>query len=323
MKKILLSMAAVGALAAAAPAAAQYSNVNAGGAVGISNRIANLETQIDAGIRSGSIDRNEASRLRSELWEIRRLERRYSSNGLSVQERSDLQARIRDLRQDIRLAGGGSMGNQYGNSYDDGIRYDRYGRRDDRNGEYDRNGNRIGRADVRSDQYGNRYDDGIRYDRYGRRDDRNGEYDRNGNRIGRADSRSDQYGNRYDDGIRYDRYGRRDDRNGEYDRNGNRIGRAGDGYYGRGGPYENEDVYDDCRTRGGIGGVLDNVLGRNNCGTTLRVGARASGDLRALPSEYRYRYRDGNGVYYRHDGRSIYEIDARTNVIVRIYPMDR
>ena len=55
MNKLLLSMAAVGALAVAAPAAAQSgyygSNVRAGGAVGISNQIAQLEARLQAGIR--------------------------------------------------------------------------------------------------------------------------------------------------------------------------------------------------------------------------------------------------------------------------------
>jgi hypothetical protein len=280
MKKALLTMAAFGAIAAATPAAAQYANSNAGGGVGISNRIVNLEARIDAGIRAGTIDRTEAARLRSELWELRRLETRYGRNGLSASERTELQARIRDLREDIRLASGLSVG---------------------------------------SDRYVDRDDDGIRYDRYGRRDDRYGEYDRNGNRIGRTGDTS--YG-RHDDGIRYDRYGRRDDRYGEYDRNGNRIGRSDGGYSGQGGPYEDEDYNEQCRDRGGLGGLINGVLGRDGCGSTLRVGARATSNLRVLPSEYRYRYRDGNGVYYRHDGRAIYQIDARTETVIRVYPMN-
>ncbi|HEX8263339.1 MAG TPA: hypothetical protein VF547_10745 [Allosphingosinicella sp.] len=114
--------------------------------------------------------------------------------------------------------------------------------------------------------------------------------------------------------------------NGRYDRD-NRFGNWNDpywndGYTGQGGPYEQPYNYDcDTNSRGGIGGVIDSVLGRDNCG--LRVGARATGNLYSVPSQYRYQYRDGNGVYYRSDGRSIYQIDARTNTILRIYPMDR
>jgi hypothetical protein len=116
------------------------------------------------------------------------------------------------------------------------------------------------------------------------------------------------------DNGRYDRDTRYswDDR---YDNN--------DAYTGRGGPYEQPyDTYCETNTRGGIGGLIDGVLGRNdnNCG--LRVGARATGNLYSVPSQYRYRYRDGNGVYYRSDGRNIYQIDARTQTVLRIYAMD-
>jgi hypothetical protein len=223
MKKILLSMAAVGALAAAAPAAAQYgySNVNAGGAVGISNRIAQLNARLNAGIQAGVVDRAEARSLRMQLRQLQRLDRQYSYNGLTQAERQDLQMRLRQFREDLRMAD---------------------------NGRYDRD------------------------TRYG--------------------SWNDPY---YDQGT----------------------------YSGRGGPYEEPyDTYCDTGSRGVIGGVIDSVLGRNdNCG--LRVGSRASGNLYSVPSQYRYQYRDGNGVYYRSDGRAIYQIDARTNTVLRVYDMNR
>ena len=112
------------------------------------------------------------------------------------------------------------------------------------------------------------------------------------------------------DNGRLDRYGYRDDNWGARDWD--------DGYYGQGGPYE--DVYTDtCIRRGGIAGVIDNIVG-DGC---LRVGMRATNNLYAVPYEYRSRYRDGNGVYYRSDGRSIYEIDARTNTVIRVYARDR
>jgi hypothetical protein len=309
MKKVLLSMAAVGAFAAAAPAVAQYgyqTNANAGGAVSFSNRIAQLDARLRAGIQSGEVDRTEARSLRMRLRQLARLERQYSVNGLTQEERADLRQRLRSFRQDLRVADGGRFDNdtRYGSWQDDGgqygnvARYDRYGNRDD-NGQYDRNGNLIANS-----QYGNV----ARYDRYGNRDD-NGQYDRNGNLIANG-----QYGNV----ARYDRYGNRDDRNGQYDRNGNWIGN--DGYSGQGGPYE--QPYQ-CEDRGVIGGVIDSVLGRaNNCGTTLRVGQRATGNLYSVPSQYRDRYRDGNGVYYRSDGRTIYQIDARTDTVLRIYDMN-
>ncbi|HEX8379442.1 MAG TPA: hypothetical protein VF619_02695 [Allosphingosinicella sp.] len=111
--------------------------------------------------------------------------------------------------------------------------------------------------------------------------------------------------------------------NGRYDRD-TRFGNwQDDGYNGQGGPYEQSyDTACDTRSGGVIGGVIDSVLGRSNdCG--LRVGARASGNLYSVPSQYRYQYRDGNGVYYRSDGRNIYQIDARTNTVLRVESMNR
>jgi hypothetical protein len=208
-------MAAVGAIAVAAPAASQtWSNANAG--MGISNRIAQLDARISAGISTGEINRTEARSLRMEVRRLRQLERQYSYNGLTQSEREDLRSRLRELREDVRIAD---------------------------NGRYDRDS------------------------RYG--------------------MWNDPYYN-------------------------------SDVYSGRGGPYE--DVYCDTN-RGGIGGLIDGVLGRND-DCRLRVGARAYGDLYSVPSQYRYRFRDGNGVYYRSDGRNIYQIDARTQTVLRVYDID-
>lgn len=296
MNKILLTCAAVGALAASAPAASQYSNVNAGGAVGISNQIAQLEQRLDAQIRTGRIEPSEANSLTAQMRDLRRLERSYSRNGLTVAERTTLLDRIRDMRQDIRVAARDTGYDQLGTRVDDVVRYDRYGNRDV-NGMYDRSGNRLDTSAT------------IRYDRYGNRD-ANGMYDRNGNRLDTTAS------------IRYDRYGNRS-ATGEYDARGTWVGRVNEDVYdGRGGPYESVDA--NCENRGGIiGGVLNSVLGRGDTCGTLRVGARATSNLRTLPSEYRYRYPDGNGVYYRTDGQAIYQIDARTSTVIRVYSMER
>jgi len=267
MKILLASMTAACALAAATPAAAQV-YTNAGGTAAFENRIAQIETRIQTGINSGAIDRTEAANLRSELRSLRQTYRVYARNGLTATERSALQARVRDLRQDLRLADAGGYGR--GNVYA-GTRYDRNGNPDD-DGVYDRYGNRI-EAGVYA---------GTRYDSRGRVDP-NGMYDRSGNRI--------------DVGV-----------------------------YGQGGPYEPVDQY--CEPgRGGIAGIFDDIFGGDgddDCVSAgLSVGARASGNLYAVPSQYRYRYRDGNGVYYRSDGRQIYQIDARTNTVLRIYSIDR
>ncbi len=155
MKTLLLGMAAASAVAIAAPAAAQYQSNNNryqnsndryqndrgygsqqayAGEAGLDNRIANLDQRLQAGIRSGAIDRTEARDLRMEMRDLIRLEARYSVNGLSVAERQELQGRIRALRQNLRTADNGA--------YDRYDSDDRYGW-DDRD---DRNGNRYGQG---------------------------------------------------------------------------------------------------------------------------------------------------------------------------------
>ena len=227
MNRILLSMAAVGAIAVAAPAASQTWNnnnnwnANAGGAMGISNRIAQLDARISAGISSGEINRTEARNLRMELRQLRRLERQYSYNGFTQAERADLRARMRDLREDVRIAD-------------------------------------------------------------------NGRYDRD-NRFG---AWNDPYYN-------------------------------SDVYTGQGGPYEQPyDVYCETNNRGGLGGLIDGVFGRSDNDCAVRVGARAPSNLYSVPSHLRYQFRDGNGVYYRSDGRNVYQIDARTQTVLRVYDID-
>jgi hypothetical protein len=222
MNRILLSMAAMGAIAVAAPAASQtWSNANAGGTMSISNRIAQLDARLSAGISSGDISRTEARTLRMQVRELRNLERRYSYNGLTQTERRDLQQRLRSLRSDIRTAD---------------------------NGRYDR--------DTRFGSWNDPY---------------------------------------YNNGA----------------------------YTGQGGPYEQPyDTYCDTGSRGGIGGLIEGVLGGRNDNCSLRVGGRATSSLYSVPSQYRYRFRDGNGVYYRSDGRNIYQIDARTQTVLRVYDMD-
>jgi hypothetical protein len=96
---------------------------------------------------------------------------------------------------------------------------------------------------------------------------------------------------------------------------------ANNGYYGQGGPYEEVET---CDSRGGIvGGLVDSVVGRNCTTVMLRVGDRAAANLYAVPYELQGQYRDGYGYYYRSDGRAIYQIDTRTNTVLRIYPMNR
>src|SRR5947208_40985 len=69
----------------------------------------------------------------------------------------------------------------------------------------------------------------------------------------------------------------------------NSYSSTNNGYYGRGGPDEDADGY-----------------------ATLRVGARATGNLYSVPYELRNTYRDGYGYYYRSDGQAVYPHDSPT-----------
>lgn len=174
----------------------------------MSARVNQLQMRFDAGLRSGSITRREAPALRQQLRQLTQLERRYSANGISGQERGELQRRMRDVRTAIRRADG-----------NDQARWDGYDREDGcgRDGLW---------VAVRSDVSG--------------------------------------------------------------------------------GP------------RSPHSGMIDDVLG--NVG--FRVGQQASG-LRALSRSQRGQFRDGNGAIYRTDGRNIYQVDARTQMVIRVHPMNR
>jgi Ni/Co efflux regulator RcnB len=96
MKRALLALAAL-ATVAAAPLAAQAAPWQS-----VNQRQANLEQRINQGIRSGQITRPEAARLRGEFKSISRLEASYRrSNGLSVRERADLDARFDRLSRQV------------------------------------------------------------------------------------------------------------------------------------------------------------------------------------------------------------------------------
>lgn len=128
--------------------------------------------------------------------------------------------------------------------------------------------------------------------------------------VGRDGRWEDRRDDRWDD--RRDRDGRWGDRDDDRydDRDRDRDGRwerdSDDDRY--------DDRYDDRNNRGGI---LGNILG----GGALRVGQRIPSNLGAVPYHLRNQYRDGNGVFYRADSRRVYEVDARTHTVVRIYQM--
>lgn len=95
MKKFALMIAGLGVALTALPAAAQPS---------VNQRQAQIERRIDQGIRNGALSRREAVNLRAEFRQIAQLEQRYRrSNGLSVQERRDLDRRFDALAYKVRV----------------------------------------------------------------------------------------------------------------------------------------------------------------------------------------------------------------------------
>lgn len=135
---------------------------------------------------------------------------------------------------------------------------------------------------------------------------------------GRGQGRDDQWA-QWDREDGYGEYGQYDDRidsdrNGYDDRDDDRDGRWED---------DGNGSYAQPTQRGGLGGFIDSIFGSNSGGSELRVGERAPSNLYGVPIEYRNQYRDGNGAYYRSDGRQIYQIDTRTHAVVRVFPMNR
>lgn len=130
---------------------------------------------------------------------------------------------------------------------------------------------------------------------YGRGDDRG-----SGSYVG---TYGNGYGSSYSSsGNGYGSYSRSG--NGSYGTPTNSYGgsysASTNGAYGRGGGYGDEEGY-----------------------ATLQVGDRAPGNLYGVPNNLRNTYRDGYGYYYRSDGQAVYQIDTRTNVVQRVYPMNR
>ena len=102
MKRLILSLAAAGAIAAsAAPAFAQGPRASDWQPLGA--RQAMIEQRIDQGMRSGSLTRREAMGLRGEFNNLLRLEARYQRGGLSYNERTDLQRRYDGLAARVRF----------------------------------------------------------------------------------------------------------------------------------------------------------------------------------------------------------------------------
>jgi hypothetical protein len=111
-KKMMVPALVLAAASVAVPAAAQSYGPNHGpnrppvashnNWQSIAQRQAQLDRRIDQGVRSGQLTRREATRLRSELNSLARLETQYRRGGLSAWERNDLDRRFDRLEAQIR-----------------------------------------------------------------------------------------------------------------------------------------------------------------------------------------------------------------------------
>ncbi len=113
MKTLLIPVLAATVAATALPAAAQSYDrhgpsrgpayeQNYGGWQSVSQRKYNLDRRIDQGVHTRQLSIREASRLKSELNSLVRLERAYQRDGLSRRERMELDRRYDALSAKIR-----------------------------------------------------------------------------------------------------------------------------------------------------------------------------------------------------------------------------
>lgn len=109
MNKITVLLAGLGIAAAAVPATAiaapQPGYAQGGAWQNINGRQNRIENRINQGIRSGALDRREATALRAQFRSLERLEAQYrrSRPGLTLNERRDLDRRFDSLERSIRV----------------------------------------------------------------------------------------------------------------------------------------------------------------------------------------------------------------------------
>ena len=316
MKKVHFLLAAMPLAVLAGQASAQ-SMANAGGAVGVQNRIANLEARFNAGLGEGVFTNLERDAIDRKLTDLRNLERNYSSNGLTAAERRTLQQRITLVRNQIRFAGGSDWANQYGwsdaqlDAYADSTGNrgsDAYSRgSSDRDGRYDQYGQASRSSGVVYDQQGRPMANGGLSDRYGRPVEGDSSY-RNGG-LNQQAPQSPGVGSVLGGVL------------GNVVGGGSGVGGVLGGVLGGGGGVGGV-LGSVLGGGGGVGGILGSVLSRGG----LRTGEVVNGGLASVlgsAAGLGTQYRDNNNVYYRSDGERVYEIDARTNTVTRVYPVER
>ena len=320
MKAMFFALTAIGALAAAAPAVAQsnygygyqgnndryYNNYNsrstasyddetADANLSLDTRIGRLEARINAGVRAGTIDSGEAMRLRSELLDVPAVHRGREEKRLALGRKlpQDVahvfyKAHVQHAVYFIEHHGieSAEVERFAGGSYG-------YGgvNSSERADLMERL--RSVREDLRSAEGGSSY---------GYNDGYGGSYSGTTGSGAYGSTYSNGYGNGYS-GSYSSGYGNGASTtysNGYGSSYSNAYPSTGNGYYGRGGPEEDVDAYG-----------------------SLRVGDPVSGSLYGVPYALRNTYRDGYNYYYRSDGRAIYQIDSRSNTVMRVFPVTR
>ena len=110
MKKFAILIASLGVAAAAVPAVATAApmpgyGMQSGAWQNINARQNRIENRINQGIRSGALNRREATQLRAQFRQIANLEARYRASrpGLTLAERRDLDRRFDALERSIRV----------------------------------------------------------------------------------------------------------------------------------------------------------------------------------------------------------------------------
>lgn len=307
MSKFLFAAAAASTLAIAASAPAQDTRTTAG--VNIDARIDRLEQRLRAGLDQRTISSDEARLLAPQLTQLRDLYRRLAADGFTREERQSITAQLREVRRQMRIADAGAWDRYdsddwwrddepgFGYGYGQDSRIDR-----DNDGWDDRDRDRDGRwEDDVGSGYGYSYGQNDRIDR-----NNDGYDDRDWDRDGRFDD---------DLAVRLDRnYDGIDDR--DYDRDGRWDDDVAEGRYAASAP---PPAAAPAQPQSIVGALLNTFLG--GATPTLQPGQQAPDNLYGVPYQYQSQYRDGNGVYFRSDGRAIYEIDARTRSVVRVHPM--
>ena len=104
MRKFIISVAAAGAMfAAAAPASAQHGGQYRGGGHQIGQQINQLHSQIARAEQNRRISPREANGLRRQAMNVQRNFRQFSRDGLNRREHAVLQQQVQQIRHNLRV----------------------------------------------------------------------------------------------------------------------------------------------------------------------------------------------------------------------------